>query len=177
MRVQCIGPTPKCRAIWWPGAVAPEARLASRQFPRARGGFPVEYREPGERRQDSGSIPQPHRWVRLCGRAGRCTEWSRAGAPLRGSRRGMCRENCGVGARQAAETLAELRRALAGRMKRIIEGRIARNPVSCVCVNYVIRRDQIADVCEHIAATMSCRKTVRNALDAWAFPPRQSLAP
>ena len=60
----------------------------------------------------------------------------------------MCREICGVGARQAAETLAELRRALVGRMKRIIEGQIALNPVSCVCVNCVIRCEQIAAVCE-----------------------------
>ncbi|MGA3200347.1 MAG: hypothetical protein ABSD89_13235 [Halobacteriota archaeon] len=46
---------------------------------------------------------------------------------MRESRRGMCREICGVGAEQDAETLAELRRAMGGKMERVIEKRIVLN--------------------------------------------------
>ena len=92
-------------------------RVATRLSPKQRGDFLVEYRESEERRQDSGSIPQPHRWVRLGGPAGRCTEWSRAGTPLVKSER----KNCGVMVRQAAETLAELPCPLALIMHRYIE--------------------------------------------------------
>jgi hypothetical protein len=35
----CIEEAPRCRAIRWPGAVAPEERLASREVPRICGGF------------------------------------------------------------------------------------------------------------------------------------------
>jgi len=57
----CIGSKPRCRAIWWLGAAAPEARVATRLSPKPRGGFLVEYRESEERRQDTCSILQPHR--------------------------------------------------------------------------------------------------------------------
>jgi hypothetical protein len=59
----------------------------------------------------------------------------------------MCREDCSVRPEQAAETRAELRRTLDGKMYRIMEERIARNQDVRVDVNYVMRREQIADVC------------------------------
>jgi hypothetical protein len=65
----------------------------------------------------------------------------------------MLREISGVGTEQAAETLAELRSSPGPKMKRIIEKRIIEkriilNPAFLVNVNKVMRRKQIAHLCD-----------------------------
>jgi hypothetical protein len=60
----------------------------------------------------------------------------------------MLREICGIGTEQAAETLAELRSSLGTKMKRIIGRRIILNPAFLVNANKVMRRKQIAHLCD-----------------------------
>jgi hypothetical protein len=173
---QCIGPARKYYAICWPVAVVPGARLASLEVPRILGGFPLEYSEPGVRQQDNGSIPQQHRWVRLCVQATRCKEWSKAGhfpagklwiamRDLRWRGRARCRDAASIAPLLGRTDDADHRKTKCPECgcSRQCKGR---NMAQARCTS--VRR---------IAATTSSRKGGCDAPGAWVFRPRQSLVP